>query len=499
MEAPNGAPDTASLDEERGQALSMVVRLCDELRREGIAYCHWKSTEALDRSASGDNDLDLLVARPHAGRFLSILQDLGFREAVPARWKHLPGVFHLYGLDEPTGRLVHVHAQVQLVIGDDMTKNYRLPIEDAYLATSEQGPLFRVPSAEAELAVFVVRMMLKHATLDAVLSGLGRLQQNEVRELADLWRRADPSILRSFVGETLPFIGLSLWSLCLRAVQGDASVRSRLMAARALQRALSAHARRSRHLDVWIRMWRRGRVLGRRLIRAKRGKDLALGGALIAVVGGDGAGKSTTVNELCSWLSESFLVTRVHLGKPPRSLLTRIGRGFWRSRKGPETAVGSGGSVTDGERIDGRLRARQVWDVLNARDRYRAYARGRRLATNGRIVICDRYPLPEISLMDGGRGRRLLEDANPKVRLLARLERRYYDHIRTPDILIVLRVDPDVAVLRKRGEEKEAFVRPRVEEIWQTDWSGTPANVVDANRPETQVMSEVRALVWQRL
>lgn len=497
-EASSDAPDTVFADE-RSQALSLVVRLCDELRREGIAYCHWKSNEALDRSASAENDLDLLVARPHAGRFLSILQDLGFREAVAARWKHLPGVFHLYGLDEPTGRLVHVHAQVQLVIGDDMTKNYRLPIEHAYLETSEQGPLFRVPSAEAELAVFVVRMMLKHATLDAVLSGLGRLRENELRELADLTRRADPSTLRSFVGETLPFVGLSLWLSCLRAVQGDASVRSRVMAARALQRALSAHARRSRHVDVWIRIWRRGRVLGRRLIRAERGKELVLGGALIAVVGGDGAGKSTTVKELCSWLSESFLVTRVHLGKPPRSLLTRIGRGFWRSRKGAETALESGGSGADVGPIDGTRRARQVWDVLNARDRYRAYARARRLATNGRIVICDRYPLPEISLMDGGRGRRLLAAPNPTVRMLARLERRYYDHIHTPDILIVLRVDPDVAVLRKQGEENEAFVRPRAEEIWRMDWSGTQANVVDANRPGVQVVSEVRALVWARL
>jgi thymidylate kinase len=154
---------------------------------------------------------------------------------------------------------------------------------------------------------------------------------------------------------------------------------------------------------------------------------------------------------------------------------------------------------SDGTTTEPRLSARQVWDLLNARDRYRAYKRARREATNGRIVICDRFPIPEITLMDGGRGRRLLEARDPLVRLFARLERRYYEHIRSPDVLIVLRVDPDLAVLRKRGEEHEAFIRPRAEEVWGADWTGTPAIVVDANRPKEQVLADVKALVWARL
>lgn len=494
--APNGErrPDPASDALARGEALALVVRLCEALRDEDIAYCHWKSNEALDRSASAENDLDLLVSRRDATRFLSTLHRLGFREAIPARWKRLPGVFHLYGFDEPSGRLVHVHAQVQLILGDDMTKNYRLPIEREYLAASQQGPLFRVPTAEVELAVFVIRATLKHSTPDALVSGLGALKANEVREMSDLLGRADPSRLQATVAELLPFVGTALWSRCLRSIQPGASARSRLSSARRLQRALGAHPRRSRSVDVWLRMWRRGMVLVRRLTRVRRGKDLALGGALIAIVGGDGAGKSTAVNDLSSWLSQTFVVTKMHLGKPPRSIVTRIGRGLW--------GVGTRAAVTpgsDGTTTEPRLSARQVWDLLNARDRYRAYKRARREATNGRIVICDRFPIPEITLMDGGRGRRLLEARDPLVRLFARLERRYYEHIRSPDVLIVLRVDPDLAVLRKRGEEHEAFIRPRAEEVWGADWAGTPAIVVDANRPKEQVLADVKALVWARL
>ena len=84
-------------------------------------------------------------------------------------------------------------------------------------------------------------------------------------------------------------------------------------------------------------------------------------------------------------------------------------------------------------------------------------------------------------------------------RFLATLERRQYDRIASPDILIVLRLDPDAAVERKRGVEPESSVRPRSEEIWRMDWRGTPAIVVDAASPKDRVLSEVRSVIWSRL
>lgn len=64
-------------------ALDLVIKLCNVLADEEIDYCHWKSNAALDRSANGDNDLDLLVSRIHAQRFTEILYGLGFKEALP--------------------------------------------------------------------------------------------------------------------------------------------------------------------------------------------------------------------------------------------------------------------------------------------------------------------------------------------------------------------------------------------------------------------------------
>src|SRR5215217_4634818 len=60
--------------------LNLIRLLCQALAEEEITYCHWKSNNALDRSASGDNDLDLLISRADAGCFTEILYRLGFKQ-----------------------------------------------------------------------------------------------------------------------------------------------------------------------------------------------------------------------------------------------------------------------------------------------------------------------------------------------------------------------------------------------------------------------------------
>ena len=50
--------------------------------------------------------------------------------------------------------------------------------------------------------------------------------------------------------------------------------------------------------------------------------SLEIGGAMIAVVGGDGAGKSTAIDALHAWLSKNFESTKIHMGRPAWSWIT---------------------------------------------------------------------------------------------------------------------------------------------------------------------------------
>lgn len=485
-------------------ALTLVLALCAELRLSRVRYCHWKSNDMLHRSASGENDLDLLVHRHDGQRFAEILDRLGFRHALAPGGRDHPGVSHHYALDGPSGSFVHVHAHFSLVLGDDTTKNFRLPVEDAYLASCRFDEVFPVPSAEFELAVFVIRMMLKHATWDALLIGKGRLGSNERRELAWLLDRADPEATLVVVREHLPGIGGELWERCLGTLMSRHRLSGRLRAGRQVIRSLRPHARRSWPHDLLLRLLRRFTWGSRHyLLRLPAGKSLDRAGASVAIVGGDGAGKSTAVDGVVAWLAGPFRLRRLHLGKPRPSLLTL-------SVKGPMYVARAAGLLPSAwASVDPRTatpadfpgNAWAVWHLLTARDRLRDYRKARRVADTGGLVVSDRWPLTQITLMDGPRTTWTLRTPaafSATTLRIARAEQRIYDQIAPPDVLVVLRIDPEVAVAR-RTDEESSYVRARNTEVRDVDWSTTGAVVVDATLPREVVLDRVRRTIWQRL
>lgn len=497
---PPEQPAANDDDADDAVVLGLVARLCAELEAEQVAYCHWKSNEAIHRSMIGDNDLDLLVARPDRDRFLQVLARLGFKAAALPGPREVPAVVHYYGLDAPSGRLVHVHAHFRLVVGDDTTKNFWLPIEHAYLASPHVEGLFPMPPAEVELAVLVLRLVLKHATWDALLQGRGSVSPSELRELAWLEQRTEWAAVEAVIAEHLPYLS-EVWPSCRRAVEPGCPLADRVRASLRLTRALEGCARRGSLHDLSLRLVRRGTWGARHyVLRRPVRKRLVTGGAVVALVGGDGAGKSTAVEGLSRWLSSAFVVRRAHLGRPPRSLTTVVAKGALvagrRAGMFPEL-VNATDPPSDLSRAPST--AWLAWHTLTARDRYLLYVRARRVAANGGIVVCDRYPLAHLRTMDGARtswaaglpGLTRLGEA------LVRREARYYAAFVRPDVLAVLLVDPEEAVRRKPDEE-EHYVRRRSTEVWNAPWEDHILRI-DASRPAAAVLADLRAAVWERL
>jgi hypothetical protein len=487
----------------RTDPLDLVGELTDRLRTAGVSYCHWKSNDALDLSAAGVNDLDLLVDRRSLQRFLEILAACGFKQARPIRSRQVPGVLHFYGMDRRTGTLVHVDAQAQLVLGDDTTKNVHLPIEEAYLASCSGDTLFPVPAPEFELAVLVLRLALKHATWDAAAYGLSALRPAERRELQYLVARADPASLRRVVEKHLPQIGWPAWSAYCAALSGGAPRRRQLASGRRVVRGARSLARRAPAVDAAVRCERRLQWGLRHYALGRRNtKRLMAGGRVIAVVGGDGAGKSTLVRALAEWLQGPLDTRVLHMGKPPRSAATLLVKGAVHTARRLHLARGWLPNYPTPEEHGGLPPAISwlLWQLVTAADRSRQHRRARALAARGYLVVCDRFPLERVTQMDGSRTGWVPEaEPSPLARRLVAAERACYAAIGSPDLLLVLRVDPETAVQRKRGVDPAEFVRPRSAEVFAIDWRGTGAVLLDATRPADAVLTDAQAAIWANL
>ncbi|HEY6156943.1 MAG TPA: hypothetical protein VIV88_05785 [Gemmatimonadales bacterium] len=487
------APELALGPSER-QARSLVIALGEALERRHVMYCcQWKGNWKKRRWMSGEGDIDLLVERSTEPHFTAVLEELGFRRCTPPLEARVAGLESCFGLDPATGRLIHVHVHYQLLTGGFWTTIYRLPFERPLLESATHRNVFRTPAPEFELLVFAIRMVQRYRWRDLLRGEPGWLKAIQ-GELDALLKEAELHRLGDVMAQHLPTVDLAFVDECIASLRPGYSRWRRIALRRDLHDRLRAHAKQA---PLRLKLWRlvrsvitlQGRLGGR---MAKKG--FAHGGTVIALVGGDGAGKSTCVQELTRWLGGDLAVMTAHLGRPPRSGLTFVVGALLKLRR---LILGNSGDE-EGTEFPGYVYC--LRDLCTARDRYRLYLKARRFALAGGIALCERYPIPQNWELAGprlGAFAARLERTGIGRWLLAS-ERRYYQHILAPDVLIVLQIDPEAAVRRKTTEPAD-YVRTRNRIVRSADWSGSGARFVDAGRPLAQVVEDLKVLIWSAL
>ena len=103
-------------------------------------------------------------------------------------------------------------------------------------------------------------------------------------------------------------------------------------------------------------------------------------------------------------------------------------------------------------------------------------------------------------LMDGPYAGQLLSPRRVHwlAKILIKLEESYYQQFVSPELLIVIRVDPQIAVQRKTDEDA-ASVRERSTAIWELSWEHTDAHIIDGSKSKSDVLTELKALIWSEL
>ncbi len=494
---------------------SLTQLLINRFNQEGISYCHWKSNIDLEGTFKGELDIDLLVSSNSLARATDILMQLGFKSAA-SRWEpNPPGVFHYYGYDPNQNNLVHLHMFVRVLTGESFLKSHLLPFEEMLIKNTYSTNGMTITSKEAELVLFVLRMYIKYGSfLDVV-----RLLRSDkkVREEAQ-WLKdgSDMKQVAILLDKYCPVVREDTFIECLNAILNRVPLPQKWILSYQVRRKLRIYRKYS------FMGWLFGHAqlltgkLNKKIRKQKGSKILLSGGTIVAIVGADATGKSTLVSETSLWLRKNFVVTTIHAGKPPSTLLTvpinfllaiyrKVRSGSRSARKLEKDSPSNAGVVqTEDKSLNSLIYA--IRAVSLAWDRRALLWKARRASANGEIIVCDRYPTNATGMMDSPR---LLEDLNRQgfissiYNWLAQIERTLYRQIPPPDIVLRLSVSLETAKKRNAAREivdDEIYLQNRHQQAKEWFMSGTRSiKDVDTDLPLAETLLAVKQAIWASL
>lgn len=218
-------------------------------------------------------------------------------------------------------------------------------------------------------------------------------------------------------------------------------------------------------------------------------------GALIALVGCDGSGKSSLSADLVQSLASKRPTQYHYLGLGSGDLGRWIGTwpvigAFLEKKltgKAKKTRIKGG-------RIPGLLTALVVFGFSLLR--YKRFLEMKNAVHEGFFVVTDRYPQDEIAGQCDGPGLGAGRSYNPLILFMARLERILYRKMASfrPDIVFFLKIDPETAQQRKPDHDIEAL-RVKAEIMPQLTFNHAPYEVIDAS----QAYLDVRQTLLNKL
>lgn len=94
--------------------------------------------------------MDLLVDRKSLSQILVILLGTGFKASRTKSGLDPDGIFHYYGLDVATGRLIHVHLFTSILTGESFVKTHLFPFENMLLKNTYSIGEMKVPLRAAD-------------------------------------------------------------------------------------------------------------------------------------------------------------------------------------------------------------------------------------------------------------------------------------------------------------------------------------------------------------
>jgi len=488
--------------------LSSLTNLFQALNQKGLRYCSWKGNYRAGYALAGVDDIDFHIRPSDFDALRSLLSHAGYRLATTPSNALQPGVFHYMGNDDETGKLINLHVYTRILTGDHMLKTWVFPFSDFLLNDTDRIDAMSVCNRSAELAVFMVRSMLKYTTVYDCYRSLTQSDQR-IEELEWILDGADIEVAYRSLAQALPEIDRPEFDRVLILLRNaESTVLERVTVGARWAWLLRKYRRLS-----WLKQARLTgmsmlRMLTNRIVHNQKHMWFLGGGRVIALIGPQAVGKSTLGNAARDWLGEELSVQLVHVGKPPRTLLTwlpsKLIPMFKRMRPEETTIALEAGN--SGERATSFPLSYVVRKLMLAWERQRLLRRTFRRAGTGGIVITDRYPSDAAGAIDSPSFDLATVAAEPSKlkRTLMNWELRLYSLINAPDFVIELRVPVDEAIQRNIGRDKvdkqsNEYVAARHAQVITPIFERCETVALPTDKPLEESILEIKRIIWARL
>lgn len=474
--------------------LPITVQLRTALQDVRVGFALWKSNHHIEEALAGKTDLDFLVTPQHRAKFENVLRDLKAIKILSQPWARYPNVEDWLVFDSMTGGFLHLHVHFDMVTGLKRIKHLRLPWADSVLANLriDQRSGWPIPTPEMELLILLVRIWAKMPPWRRLFAP--KIPPHVKEEMHWLESEVETGRLSTLAKDLglkadthLPLGGDAVLVALARQLYSQVRQHYRMSWRAALMGAAMLNLR-----FALTRFWLRH--IG--LIRYR--KTLTGGGAMIAFIGSDGSGKSTVSQSVERWLHRKLDAHLIYMGSGD-------GRAGWinAARRQLSAVVSKRAKPGNAKNEDSSTRpvsfaekTYRLFDFLLLRRKLRFLQLGRRLADRGSVILLDRYPQSQFeAISDGPRlqnGRSFAWAAERERRLFVEVARL------GPDLVIKLKIDPEMALLRKPDHNLEA-IRRKCGIADALRFPGSSVIELDAGQRPEEVLRDAKRAIWAHL